>query len=177
MSDSGENSSDEVDAAIARIERWFDARRYVEVVEFCSELIARFPTDYRLYYHRAQAKTLGGDGRGAIADMTSAIAQNSAEPALFYFRGLWELDEGDQHAAANDLQQAIEAEERLGTSYYVESARFARAIALLFLGDYRQAELECTHVRADLKTFAAGQQWTVDDVLSQAARGRRPQSR
>lgn len=176
MSGSGENSNDEVDAAIARIERLFDARRYAEVVEFCSELLARFPTDYRLYYHRAQAKTLGGDGRGAIADMTSAIAQNSAEPTLFYFRGLWELDEGDQHAAANDLQQAVEAEARLGTSYYVESARFARAIALLFLGDYRQAELECTHVRADLKTFAAGRQWTVDDVLNQAARGQRPQS-
>lgn len=176
MSDEEGESEGEVAAAIDRIERLFDGRRYAEIVEFCSELLARFPAEFRLYYHRAQAKTLGGDGRGAIDDMTSAIAQNPSEPALFYFRGLWALDEGDQHAAANDLQQAVEAEARLGTSYYVESARFVRAIALLSLGSYRQAELECAQVRADFKTFAAGRQWTVNDVLAHAARGQRPQS-
>lgn len=174
---SGESGDEnEMDATIDRIERLFDGRRYAEIVELCTALLAQFPTEFRLYYHRAQAKTLHGDLRGAIDDITSAIAHNPDEPALFYFRGLWALDEGNMQSAANDLLRAVEAETKLGTSYYVESARFARAVALLFLGDFRQAQFECTHLREDLKSFVAGRQWSVSDVLAHAGRGKRPAS-
>jgi tetratricopeptide (TPR) repeat protein len=175
--ENGESGENDMDATVERIERLFDGRRYAEVVELCSVLLAQFPTEFRLYYHRAQAKTLQGDTGGAIDDLTSAIAHNPDEPALFYFRGLWALDEGDQRSAANDLLRAIEAEGRLGTSYYVESARLARAVALLFLGDFGQVELECRDVRADFKSFVAGRQWAVSDVLAHAVRRQRPSTK
>ncbi|HKO47097.1 MAG TPA: hypothetical protein VJV79_05200 [Polyangiaceae bacterium] len=174
--ENGDGDDEKMVAAVDRIERLFDGRRYAEVVELCTVLLAELPAEFRLYYHRAQAKMLGGDRRGAIDDLTSAINQNPAEPTLFYFRGLWSLDEGNQLSAANDFQGAIDAETKLGTSYYVESARFSRAVALLFIGDFQQAELECAQVRADLKTYVGGRQWSVNDILGYAGRRQRPQS-
>lgn len=90
MSDeNGERVEVEMDGVAELIERLFDGRRCVEVVELCTALLADVPTEFRLYYYRAQAKALGGDVRGAIDDMSIAITHKPDEPALFYFRGLW----------------------------------------------------------------------------------------
>jgi hypothetical protein len=39
--------SEAMDAAIDRIERLFDGRRYAEVVELCTALLAEFLTEFR----------------------------------------------------------------------------------------------------------------------------------
>lgn len=162
------------DAAIERIEKLFDARRYAEVDEFCTSLLEDAPKDFRLLYHRAQAKNLRGDPNGAIIDLTNAIAQNAREPALFYFRGLWNLEAGNHKSAERDFAAAAEKEASLGTSYYLESAQLARSIALLMLGDFSGAELQCRLLPDDQRTFVLGRQWIVSDVRSLALGRRRP---
>jgi len=174
LSGESNESNEASDAAIEHIEQLFDARRYAEVDEFCTSLLAESPTDFRLFYHRAQAKNLRGDTRGAIGDLTSAIAQNEREPALHYFRGLWSLEAEDYQAAERDLAAAVEKEESLGSSYYLQSAQLARAIALLKLGDFSRAELQCRVLPADQRTFILGRQWSVSEVLGFALGKRRP---
>jgi hypothetical protein len=107
-----------------------------------------------------------GDKPAAIAALSTGIALQPEEPALFYFRGLWQLDAGHLSDAKRDLSTAIELEGALGSSYYLRSARFARAIASLGQGDFNQALIDCRVLDRNMRTFVAGRLWTVEDILN-----------
>jgi hypothetical protein len=171
---SDSQNSDDADDVTDEIERLLDARLYAEVEDFCTRLMSNHATEFRLFYHRAQAKNLRGDTRGAIDDLTSAITHNGSEPALFYFRGLWSLEGGDYQFAEKDLAAALEKEASLGSSFYSESARLARAVALLKLGDFTGADAECLMISTDQRTFLLGRQWTVSEVRDLAGKRKRP---
>jgi len=156
--------------ATARIERLFDSARYAEVIDLCSDIVSSFPEEWKFYYHRAQAKLLLRRRSEAIEDLTLALRFQDAEPALYYFRGSWSVDAGNYLDGSNDLIEAINAEAKLGTSYYVESARFVRAVALLHLGEFEKVKEECVHVRPDFKSFVKGRLWSASEVLDRATR-------
>ena len=163
-----------VPEASARIERLFDTRRYAEIIDLCSEIVSAYADEWKFYYHRAQAKMLLRRRSEAIDDLTSALKIQDREPALYYFRGSWNVDSGNDLEGSDDLMHAIDAEVELGTAYYVESARFRRAIAFLHLGEFEKAHGECRLVRPDLRTWVKGRLWSATEVLDRAKRRVRP---
>lgn len=164
----------ELDAAIAQIKQWSHGGQDEQVISACTDLLRRFPEEFELYYFRAQARAARRDREGAIEDLGHAMTCNPKEPALFYFRGLWRLDAGEHAEAARDFQEAIELEEELESSYYVESARMARAVALMLLGRFSESELECSKVRPSAKSYLVGRMWSAADVRAQiSSRGGR----
>ena len=115
-----------------------------------------------------------GDRVGALADISTAIALQPTEPALFFFRGLWNVNADRLPAGVDDLTKAIALEQTLGRTYYSESARFLRAVASLPLGKFDQGIADCDLVRADMTTFAHGRLWNAAEVRKLAAQRQKP---
>jgi tetratricopeptide (TPR) repeat protein len=153
-----------------RIEHLFETGRCTEIIELCTDVLSSLPDEWKFYYHRAQAKLLLGDRSGAIDDLTIAIRIRPMEPTLYFFRGSWRVDAGEYVEGTDDLMQSINAETDQGTSYYVESARFRRAVAFLQLGEFEKAEKECLQVRATLTAHVRGRLWSASEVLDRAKR-------
>src|SRR5687767_4482338 len=122
----------ELDTALAQIEDLMAKKQYAAVIDFCEKVEGQLSDSYEVFYHRAQAKNVLSDVEGALRDLSVAIDLEPREPALFFFRGLWSIDVGDYASANRDIQKAIELEDKLGSSYYRQSAKFVRAVALLF---------------------------------------------
>jgi tetratricopeptide (TPR) repeat protein len=162
-----ESEETELEAAIARVEQWSHGGQDEKVIPACTELLKRFPEAFALYYFRAQARAARGDRDGAIDDLGQAMTRNPKDPALFYFRGLWRLDAGEHSEAARDFQEAIELEEGMDSSYYVESARMARAVALMLLGRFSESALECSKIRPSAKSHLVGRMWSAADIRAQ----------
>lgn len=173
MTDEQEEVDRTDDDLTDRIDRLLDGRHYAEAEDVCTSLLIESPNDFRLFYHRAQAKHLSGRTRDAIGDLGRAIANNEREPALFYFRGLWSLEEAEFAAAERDLGLAVEKESAMGSAYYLESAQLARAVALLMLSDFVGAERQCHLLRPDQQIFLLGRQWRASEVQTLAASRRR----
>jgi tetratricopeptide (TPR) repeat protein len=163
----------ELEAALARIEKLRARKQYAALIELCDSLEKQIPEAYEIYYHRAQAKSALLDVHGAIGDLSRAMEIEPNEPALFYFRGLWNIDVGDHATAASDFQKAIDREDELGSSYYRQSSQFARAVALLLFGDFQAAAHECGELPADMRSWFGNRLWTVAEVRERAARQRR----
>jgi tetratricopeptide (TPR) repeat protein len=151
-----ESEETELEAAIAQIGQWGQGAQDGKVISACTDVLNRFPEAFELYYFRAQARAARRDRDGAIEDLGQAMRRNPKEPALFYFRGLWRLDAGEHSDAASDFQEAIALEEEMQSSYNVESARMARAVALMLLGRFSESELECSKIRPGAKSYLLG---------------------
>jgi lipoprotein NlpI len=166
-----ESEEPELRAPIAHVEQWSHSGQEERVISACTVLLHRFPEAVALYYFRAQARAARGDRDGAIEHLGQAITRNPKEPALFNFRGLWRLDTGEHSDAARDFQEAIELEEKWNRPTYVESARMARAVALMLLGRFSESELECSKIRPiqSAKSYLVGRMWSAADVRAQIA--------
>ncbi len=160
--------------ATIRIKRLSDSGRYAEVIDLCSDVVALFPREWKFYYESAHAKMILGRRSEAIDDLSRALKIQDREPALFFFRGSWKIDAGDYVHGSEDLLNAIDAEANLGSSYYVESARFRRAIAFLHLAEFEKAKDEYNHVRPDLTAYVKGRMWSATEVLDKTQRRIRP---
>jgi tetratricopeptide (TPR) repeat protein len=139
-----------------------------EVIALCEELAQRFPGHFEVYFRRAHARYRTHQTSAAVADLSTAIALQPKEAALFFFRGLWTLGQGHFSDAVQDLSQAIAIEQSDGTAYYVESAQFARAVGALRLRDFSACLRDCASVRPDMTCFVGGRVWTVEEVREQA---------
>ncbi|MDQ2642171.1 MAG: hypothetical protein M3020_00025 [Myxococcota bacterium] len=151
-------------AEMARVQRLSSAGRDSEAVGLCTDLIVEFPDRPELYFQRALAKHSLGDRSGAIADLTEAIALNASEPASLFFRGRWQIEEGEYAAGISDLHQAIIADDALGSAYYADPARLSVAVAYFLQGDFARSETASTGLSADAATYLAGRRWTIRDL-------------
>ena len=166
--------SEEFERVLADIERLAHENREADVLALCEKFQKRFQGRFELHYHKAQAHALLRNPVGALADISTAIALQPTEPALFFFRGLWNVNADRLPEGVDDLTRAIALEQTLGRTYYSESAQFLRAIASLPLGNFDQAIADCDLVRADMTTFAHGRVWKAADVRELAGQRRKP---
>lgn len=160
--------NDDLEQELDDIERLVQDNRQPEIIELCNRLEARFPRRFELYFHRAQARSLSGDSAGALVDVSTAISLQPKEPALFFFRGTWHLNGGRIEDGVDDLTRVLALEESLGTSYYADSALFARAVGWLYLGEFEASRRDCDGVRPDITGFVRGRVWKVADVRKHA---------
>lgn len=160
----------DLEDALAQVEEALVAKEHEKVVELCDALEGRFPDEFKIYYYRARSKRAQSDVEGAIKDLSRAIALEPREPGLFFLRGVWTMSAGDHRAALVDMQSAIERDEALGSTYYRDAAKFARAVAFLLLGDAEQALRECVGLPENMTLFLAGRVWTMDKLRERAAR-------
>lgn len=154
--------------AAREIRKLLDARSYESAIAACTGALRRFPDQGRLYFSRAQAKLLLGgrspDFRGAIEDASRAIELSPEEPACRFFRGVWLLELGEWHHAAEDLGEAVALEENLGSEYYLESARLLRALSFRELGDVARANKEVAKCRPNASFYARRRLWRASDI-------------
>lgn len=170
----GAEDASALDGALQRLTTLARSRAPAEVIALCDEVEVTFGPHFEICHHRAHARAIMGDKSGAIADLSRGIALRPEEPALFYFRGLWQLDTGDPLGASHDFSSAIALETAMGSSYYLRSARFARAIASLGLREFDQALSDCRAVDGDMRAFVAGRLWSVEDILNAMPSNLRP---
>jgi len=157
--------ADDLDDMISRIGRL--ASPSDRVAEY-DRLLECFPGHAELYFRRGMSRNVLGDKRGAIKDMSDAIELNPAEPAMVYFRGLFNLDERNFSEGLADLEQAIVCDRKLDSEYYSEAARFLVAVASLYLGDFDRALHESSGLEADTSAYAVRKVWTLDEVRERA---------
>jgi tetratricopeptide (TPR) repeat protein len=168
------DEQDDLAEELKRVKRLAAERRHVEEEALCTELIGRFPTAFEPLFSRAHAKWILRDHSNAIQDLTKAIQLNPAEPALFYFRGVWSVELTEYADGIADLARAVALDEALGSSYYARDAHFVQAIGHVFLGQFEQAEQECKAVSARATSFICGSIWTYDRLRRHIAFRRRP---
>jgi tetratricopeptide (TPR) repeat protein len=133
-------------------------------VEACTDLISRFPDEFEPYFRRAQGKRAAGDRMEAIADISSAIERQVEEPALYFFRGLWRVEEGMFDIGTEDLREAARRDHVQGSSYYSEAAHFTSAIAHLLQGQFAEAATELSQVPRETSAYVRGRLWTSENL-------------
>jgi tetratricopeptide (TPR) repeat protein len=173
-----DEEDDETDRALAsglaQLEQLARDRKPEQVVELATALIAEHPRAIELYHRRAHSRYALGDLDGALRDLTEASTIEPAEPAFYFFKGLWAMDSGAHTTAIADLGEAIERDSALGSIYYTDSARFVRAVAFLLEGEFSIADRDLRKLKGDVTSFVAGKVWTSAEVRRQIAARRRP---
>jgi tetratricopeptide (TPR) repeat protein len=136
--------------------------------------LGEVPDSFEVYYRRANTKLCMGDTVGAVADITDAIRCNAKDPALYYFRGLWNLELARFSEALADFDRAISRDVETHSESYTEPSRMASAVAHLYLEEFEAALRESEGVDAGRKSFFGGRIWSVDEIRTHAAHRRKP---
>jgi tetratricopeptide (TPR) repeat protein len=164
----------DLEAAMGRVKQLAEDGRAADAVALCTQLIQRFKGEFEPYFRRAQAHWRLGDGAAAIRDLTDAIELRPDEPALYYFRGLWNIETGAPLQGTADLGEAIARDRKLGSTYYADCAPLDQAIGYLMLGKFELAQSSVDALPREMKTFVAGQLWTGARVREFIAGRRKP---
>ena len=159
---------EDFDAALNQIERLIQQSREADILAICDELLVRFPDRFELYYHRAQARAVLGDSVGALRDISTAIVLQPGEPALFFFRGTWLINEGELVKGIADLAETLNLETKLGLAYYSQSARLTRAVAYLLLREFERALEDSLAVKPDASGYVRDRVWTARNIAELA---------
>lgn len=174
-----ENNDDDDDTvdlegSIERVRQLAKDARSSDAAALCTQLIEQFPGEFEPYFRRAQAHWSLGDRAAAIRDLTDAIQLCPEEPALYYFRGLWNIETRAPREGIADLGKAIARDHELGSTYYASCAPFIQAIGYLMLGKFELAQRALDALPHETKDFIAGRLWTSAKVREFIAARRRP---
>jgi tetratricopeptide (TPR) repeat protein len=174
LTDLPENSVDELENALEELEGLVARRAFSKAIERSTELIERFPSEFELFYRRAQAHNMMNQRVQAIDDVSRAIELQPREPALYFFRGLWNIERDQFNDCIADMEKVAALEGDFATAYYVESARFLQAIAYLATAEFEHAESSLDCCRYDMDLFVRGRMWSADHVRQHIRARRRP---
>ena len=147
-----------------------------KILEYSDIGISQFPGEAYFWLKRGHSLVSLGRLVEAVDGLSVALERWNAEPALHFFRGLWQLKLSCYQESVQDFSNAIAAEANVGASYYSESAKFARGVAHLYVMQFEEAERDCSEVRQDMQSFVNGQLWSVDRIR-ECARARRMPSK
>lgn len=178
MTQSDDDKESEVQSALAQIGRLITAGEQERIIELCTALIERFPTEPTPYYERAQAQNVLGLQRAALDDITKAVERQPKEARFVFFRGLWSLELGDYTTAVLDLTTVIELENALDPSGYCDAARFVRALAYILRGQFELAQRDLDNLESEDESeddmWVRGRIWTAAQMRQLVASRRRP---
>ncbi len=121
--------------------------------QLADELIAAHPQEMQVWLLRGNLHELGDNHAAATADLTRAIELNSGEPHLFYTRGRYRFQLGNNAGAVEDFDSGLELCDRLENDYYRGELHFWRAEALIRLGEMQKALQDLSHVRDDHRAW------------------------
>ena len=161
--------------SLNRAKKLIEVRRHVEAIKLLDELAADQPDQFEVYFQRAMAKDGLGRHGEALVDLDFAIRLQPIEPALFYFRGRFLIEQLRYADGIADMDRTIVTDMALDSDYYASSARFIRAVAYFLGGDLKRAREACAALPRNqrLSTFIAGRIWELDDI-ERGRMGRRP---
>lgn len=162
----------EVAKAMAEVKGLTSARRHDEARALCTATLERFPDHADVYFRRGMIQNILKETQAAIADVSRAIELRSDEPAYRFFRGLWRLELGLNDDAIVDLSEAVRLEEALSSSYYVDSARLALAIAWVRNGDADRALSSISGLPDDAGVYVAKRHWSTTMLKEEIGRNR-----
>lgn len=157
---------------MAEVGRLASSRKYGEARALCTAMMERFPKHADLYFRRGMIQHVLKELKAAIDDLSHAIELRNDEPAYVFFRGLWRLELGVNDDAIVDLSEAIRLEEGLDSSYYVDSARLARAVAYMLSGNVDQALNSVSGLPNDAGVHVAKRVWSTSMLKEEISRRR-----
>ncbi len=146
-------TSEQVDSEIKAIkQRLYD--NDLTAAADAEQLVERHPDQPKVWQLVSFARGKNDDYAGASAAMTRMMGLVPPTPAMFFFRGRYELEQGNFPPAFADFSNGIVRSEELGDPYYLSELIFHRAEVLLALGRKSEA-------RADLANLPDGySSWT-----------------
>jgi lipoprotein NlpI len=178
MAQSDDDNESEAQGALAQVERLSAAGEREKVIELCTALMERLPTEPMLYYERAQAQKVLGRHRAALDDINKAVERQPKGILFVFFRGLWSLEVGDCATAVLDFTTVIELENVSDPSGFCDSAQLARALAYIFLGQFDLAQRDLDNRESVDESvddmWARGRTWTAAQMRQLVAKRRRP---
>jgi tetratricopeptide (TPR) repeat protein/tRNA A-37 threonylcarbamoyl transferase component Bud32 len=127
-----------------RAEILFQLERYAEAEEGLTQFLKNNgPPTPRVYRMRATARSKQGNHRGALDDLTAALARESDDPELWVQRGQTYLACKAWELAAQDFDRAMQLNDHLGNAYA------GRGYARVQLGQHVEGTADAEHaVRA-----------------------------
>jgi tetratricopeptide (TPR) repeat protein len=157
-----------LEEAIARTNELARSRKLEDAFSIAADLLKRFPNEMRVWLLRGYLHSLTGEYSAATADLSRAIELNSMEPHLFYSRGTYLFQMGDDTSAIEDFTKALELCDYYKDDYYREELHFWRAEASLRTGRKLDALKDLASVRSDFVSWTYALR-TKGDLLSDAA--------
>lgn len=114
------------------------------------------PSSTEALHLLAYAYERASDLDAAIRAASSAIASAPDDPSLLFHRGRLFFKAEAASDALSDMQATLALEERLGSTFYTETAAFIAAEALLRLNRHSEALRICSAVRPDFSIHLGG---------------------
>jgi tetratricopeptide (TPR) repeat protein len=122
-------------------------------MQLANELIAAHEDEIRVWLLRGFLYELADNHVAAAADLTNAITLNSCEPHLYFTRGRYRFQLGDNSGAVRDFNAGLELCNRLNNDYYRAELHFWRAEALIRLGKVQDALQDLSQVGDDHRSW------------------------
>jgi tetratricopeptide (TPR) repeat protein len=145
--------SPDMSAIILKAKELARADDEVGAMLLADQLIAQHPEEMEAWLLRGYLYERQGNHALAAADLTCAIDLNSSEPHLFYSRGRFRFQLGEDESAVEDFGSALELCDSLKNDYYREELHFWRAEALLRIGKKNQALKDLSMVSDRYQTW------------------------
>ena len=152
--------------ALAAAEKRAVSRGPGEDVAAYTELIRQFPQEYVPYFRRAVAEWSLGQREQAMRDIDIAAQLGPTEPAVVFFRGMWQLESSAPGPAIGDFERTVDLELQLSSTYYRIAAQFLHAVALFVSGRPQEAAFRAADLPPEYRCFALGRLWTTEQLRS-----------
>jgi tetratricopeptide (TPR) repeat protein len=145
-----------------------EMKDYSKALAICEEILAANPELPEAFRTRSRIHARMKQFDLAVLDLTRAIQTTRAEPSDYFFRGWWNLEQGDVVSANEDLTMAITLGNELNLHDFDESAYFFRAITFLRLNQPDDALRDCEKVRDDFLIYLRSGKVSKSDIINEA---------
>jgi tetratricopeptide (TPR) repeat protein len=132
---------------ISEIERLRKNKDCEEAIRICSDVIAEDHDAYAVYSKRSYIFRELGRFPEALADLARLTELRPGDPTAYLQRAEWQLELGEDSLALKDIEFVISTNEH----YYMDTANFYKAIALLSMDDKLAAAAACLRLPRDFK--------------------------
>lgn len=139
--------------------------KYAEALALCEVILEQYPDSYEVYEARSEVHYRMGEYENAMSDLEYVIKLMPNEVSPIFRRGRWKLNRGDYEGAIADLSRIIES----GSAYFLDSAYYFRAVALLCCGEYSEALSDSAHVPDDF--FIGPNMMSKSELIHKATKG------
>ncbi|WP_222610890.1 hypothetical protein [Undibacterium sp. FT79W] len=159
---------------LENIDRLFINEEYDLALQICNEIIAENEDCYAAYSERSCIFHALGRNSEAFDDVDKLIKLRPTSPTAYMRRARWHLEQGADDLALKNVNFVIE----LGTEYFIDSAYFYQAIALLNIGKKTEAIEACQMLPGDFRDYVntyniRGKLLSRDDLYRLAQQGGR----
>lgn len=144
-----------MNSKINEIDRLRKLKDFEGAIRICDEMISDDASCYAAFWKRCNIFRALGKFSEAFADLERLLEIRPNDPTAYVQRAEWRLELGEDQLALTDIELVLKTKE----TYYLDTANFYKAIALLNLGDKAAANAVCLKLPADFRYHIVTPYW------------------